>query len=71
MALLSNELQVIDGEALGMHGFHSPPVTLLPLNGSQSLPVFPLSAALAVEVGTVVLPASPDVSRACTGESDH
>ncbi len=61
MALLSDELQVINGEALGMHGFHSPPVTLLPLNCSESLPVFPLSAALAVEVGTIVLPASPNV----------
>ena len=57
MALLSNEVQVIDGVALSMHCLQAAPVPVLTLHRTKPVPLFPITVAPAVVVSTVILPA--------------
>lgn len=57
VALLDNELQVINWVALGMHGLHTTSVPLVSFYSTKSVPVFSLPIAPAVGVSPVVLPA--------------
>lgn len=57
MALLSNEVQVINGVAFGMHGLQAAPVPVLTLHRPKPVPLLPIAVAPAVVVSTVVLPA--------------